>query len=181
MSVLVGGLGYRNLSDHSIGIMISDLLAERSWPTGMGVEDVSYNPIAVVQRMHDNPPGRMVIVAAISRPGREPGMVEAYRWDKALPSDALIQRAVTDAVTGVILLDNTLVVGEHFGGWPAEVAVVEVEPVLEEFGDELSPKVAQKFDAVCDLVVRLAMDRAEAEGLPMTPLGFGRGMLGASL
>ena len=177
LSVLVGGLGYRNLKDHSLGVMVSDLLAERAWPAGIGVEDVSYNPIALVQRMQDNLPGRCVIVAAISRPGRKPGTVEAYRWDRVLPAAELIQRAVTDAVTGVIFLDNTLVVGQYFGGWPVELAVVEVEPEVEEFGDELSPTLASCFKDVCDLVERLATDDNEARRLPVAPLGWGRGVV----
>ena len=84
------------------------------------MEDISYNPIAVVQRLEDEPPERRferaVVVGAVERGGPPPGTVTAYRWDGVLPGDEEIQRAVTEAVTGVIALDNTLVVTRHFGG-----------------------------------------------------------------
>ena len=60
-----------------------------------------------------------------------------------LPSDEEIQRAVTEAVTGVIALDNTLVVARHFGALPDEVVVVEVEPGVQEFGDTFSDAVGR--------------------------------------
>lgn len=174
LNVLIGGLGYRNLRDHSLGVAVSDRLAGRAWPAGVAVEDVSYNPIALVQRLQDDPPARAVLVAAVPRPGRRPGAVEAYRWDGALPDAERIQHAVAEAVTGVIFLDNTLVVGRHFGGLPAEVAVVEVEPEVEEFGDDLSSAVAGCFERVCELVGRLATDADAARRLPEAPLGGGR-------
>lgn len=171
---LVGGLGYRNLRDHSLGVVVSDRLAELEWPEGVLVEDVSYNPIAVVQRLQDQPVDRVLLVAAIERPGRAPGTIEAYRWDGALPDAERIQAAVAEAVTGVILLDNTLVVGRHFGGLPEEVLVVEVEPAIHEFGDDFSPAVAAAFDRVCELVTRLAKDQDAAPRLPESSLGGGR-------
>jgi hydrogenase maturation protease len=177
--VLVGGIGYRNLRDHSIGAGIADCLVARPWPGDVVVEDLSYNPIAVVQRLEEEPPGRRferaVVVAAVERDGRPPGTVTAYRWDGVLPGDEDVQRAVTEAVTGVIALDNTLVVARHFGALPDDVAVVEVEPVVHEFGETFSDVVADAFDAVCALVVILATDPAAVAGLPRAPLGGGVG------
>lgn len=174
MRVLVGGIGYRNLRDHSAGVEVTDRLARRAWPSEVLVEDLSYNPIAVVQRLGDEPPARpvqrVVLVSAVER-GRAPGTVTAYRWDERLPSAEAIQRAVADAVTGVIFLDNTVVVAGHFGAWPAEVLVVEVEPLAHEFGDGLSEPVAAAVDEVCRLVVRLATDARAAAALPRAPLG----------
>ena len=173
--VIVAGVGYRNLRDHSIGVEVVDRLAEQAWGDDVMVEDLSYNPIAVVQRLQDEAPERCftraVIVAAVERLGRPPGTVTAYRWDGVLPCDEEIQRAVTEAVTGVISLDNTLVVGRYFGGWPNDVAVVEVEPAVHEFGDVLSARVARVFDPVCALVARLARDASAAAQLRLAPLG----------
>ena len=90
----------------------------RDWPAGVRVEDISYNPIAVVQRLQDEPlRGRFelaIIVGALQRPGRSPGHVSVYRWDNVLPAPEEIHEAVTEAVTGIISLDNTLVVGAPF-------------------------------------------------------------------
>jgi hydrogenase maturation protease len=174
LRVIVAGVGYRNLRDHSIGVEVADRLEKFSWPGDVVVEDLSYNPIAVVQRLEDEPPEqrfrRAVVVGAVER-GRAPGTVTPYRWDGVLPVDDEIQRAVTEAVTGVIALDNTLVVTRHFGALPDEVLVVEVEPAVHEFGDTFSEIVGRQLDGVCELV-RLLATRADAvEQLPRAPLG----------
>ena len=54
MAVLIGGVGYRNLRDHSAGVKVTDALAAWAWPAGVIIEDLSYNPIAVVQRLEDD-------------------------------------------------------------------------------------------------------------------------------
>ena len=173
--VIVAGVGYRNLRDHSIGVEVADRLETRPWPADVVVEDLSYNPIAVGQRLEDEPVDRRferaVIVAAVEREGRAPGTVTAYRWDGVLPSDEEIQRAVTEAVTGVIALDNTLIVTRHFGALPDEVVVVEVEPAVHEFGETFSEIVGGVVDTVCELVTTLATDGGAIERLPRAPLG----------
>ena len=179
MRVLVGGVGYRNLRDHSVGVVVAECLAARAWPEDVVVEDISYNPIAVVQRLEDEPVDRpfdrMVVVAGVSRPGRAAGTFEVYRWDGVLPSAEAVQGAVAEAVTGVISVDNTLVVVRQFGGLPAEAIVVEVEPAsAEEFGEELSPAVAAIFDSLCERVTALALGQEASHRLPATPLGGGR-------
>ena len=174
MRVVVAGIGYRNLRDHSIGVAVVDRLEARPWVCHVVVEDLSYNPIAVVQRLEDEPPDRRferaVVVSAVER-GRTPGTVTAYRWDGVLPGDDEIQRAVTEAVTGVIALDNTLIVTRHFGALPGEVIVVEVEPAVHEFGEAFSDAVAVVFDSVCERVVGLATGTETAARLPRAPLG----------
>ncbi len=181
MRVLVAGVGYRNLRDHSVGVAVVDRLLERSWAGDVVVEDLSYNPIAVVQRLQDEPPGRrfgrVVVVAGVPR-GRRPATVAAYRWDGVLPGAEDVQRAVTEAVTGVIALDNTLIVARHFEALPDEVVVVEVEPAVQEFGETFSGDVAAVFDAVCETVAALATDAAAVARLPRAPLGSGAGSAG---
>ncbi len=173
--MIVAGIGYRNLRDHSVGVMVTDLLESRRWPEGVVVEDLSYGPIAVVQRLEDDPPerrpDRAVFVAAAVRGDRRPGTVTAYRWDAVLPSLELIQGAVCEAVTGVIALDNTLVVAQHFGALPEEVVVVEVEPDNHEAGETLGGVVGEAFEPLCALVTRLALDHSAAGRLPVGPLG----------
>lgn len=171
MGVLVGGLGYRNLRDHSAGIAVSDTLMERTFPAGVCVEDVSYNPVALVEHLKEEKFERAVIVAAVQRPGRVPGEVAAYRWDGKLPSDERIQAAVVDAVTGVIFLDNTLILARHFGGLPEQTAVVEIEPEVHEFGESFSDPVAAAFQTLCELVSTLAVDPQALLALPRAPLG----------
>ena len=176
--VLLAGVGYPDLRDYSVGPVMIERLAPHHWDGEVVVEDLSFNPIAVVQRLDDDPPerrfSRAIFVAGVSRaPWRQPGSVHSYRWDGILPDAEDIQRAVTEAVTGVILLDNTLVVCRHFAALPGQVIVVEVEPLLHEFGDGFSPEVAQGFETATELVIALAEDPARGDALPLRPLGGG--------
>lgn len=168
--VLIGGVGYRNLRDHSFGVVLVDALATREWPPDVCVEDISYNPIAVVQRLQDDSTDcrfhLAVIVGALRRPGRPPGTLSVYRWDNVLPSPEDIHEAVTEAVTGIISLDNTLVVARHFDALPPTVVVVELEPDAHEFGDSLTPAVAAALARARDIVTGLALEPATADRIP---------------
>ena len=177
---VIGGVGYRNLRDHSLGIVMSDELEALADPPTLLVEDLCYGPVAVAQWFLDEareaPITRAVFITAIAREdGRAPGTINAYRWDHALPSDEEIQRCVVDAVTGVILLDNTLIVVEWMKALPAECIVVEVEPLEHAFGDEMSPAVAQAYAEVRSIAWRVARDDDAARALPIRALGGGLG------
>lgn len=172
--VLIAGIGYRNLSDYSAGPLLCDTLALQTWPQQVVVEDLSYGPIAVAQRLDDEGPERrferLIVVSAVAR-GRRPGTLTAYRWDNRLPAADVIQSAVTEAVTGVISMDNTLIVCRHLGALPNEVVVVELQPLLEEFGDHVSPAVGEALRAAATLVRRVAGEPTAAATLPVAPLG----------
>lgn len=174
MRKLIGGVGYPDLSDHSLSWVVVDALAARELPTGIVVEDVSYNPVAVAQRLDAEPEpdrfGAVVFVSAVER-GRTPGTLAAYRWDRRLPPDEEIHRAVTDAVTGIIHLDNTLVVTRHLGALPDRVVVIEIEPLVEAFATPMSPAVADAVPRICDLAVACATDGGVFDGLPLRALG----------
>lgn len=156
---------------------MADQLASRRWPSHIVVEDISYNPIAVIQRLQDEPEmnrfDRVIVVGATPRDLRVPGTVTAYRWDGALPSEDVVQAAVAEAVTGVIALDNTLIIGRYFGGLPDDTVVIDVEPDVHEFGETLSPRLGERFVSLCELVARLALDETAAESLAVAPLGGG--------
>jgi len=173
--VIVGGVGYPDLCDYSIGIDVQERLSEWAAPPHVSVEDLSYNPIAVIQRLDDEPAGlrfgRAVVVSAVRRADRPTGTVSCYRWDGVLPSDEEIQRAVSDAVTGIIAVENTLVVARYFGSLPPEVVVIEVEPELHEFGASMSEPVKAVFDRICNLAMSFATDDDAVAALPVGSLG----------
>jgi hydrogenase maturation protease len=168
--VLIGGVGYRNLRDHSFGVVLVDSLARDEWPAGVSVEDLSYNPVAVVQRLQDEPKDDgfclAILIGAMQRSGRAPGTLSVYRWDNVLPGADDIHDAITEAVTGIISLDNTLVVARHFNALPPTVVVVELEPDAHEHGDSLTPAVAATLGRARDLVTLLARAPATAEQIP---------------
>jgi len=149
--VLIGGIGYRNLRDGSVGLHVIDQLVERA-SDHLEVEDVSYHPVGLSQNLEERPDyDRIVLVASVAR-GREPGTVSAYRWDGRLPDNEEIQARVSEAVTGVISLDNTLIVCGAFGGFPDDVRIVEVEPASEEWGEEFSPEVEERLTEIVETV-----------------------------
>ena len=151
MRVLVGGLGYRFLRDASVGPYVSDVLADEA-RNGIEIEDVSYHPVGLAQNLQERPPyDRLVLVSAVRR-GRPPGSVTSYRWDGVLPTTAEIQERVSEAVTGVVSLDNTLIVCGALGGMPVDVRVVEIEPADDGWGEGFSPEVEQRLPEVLEAV-----------------------------
>ena len=174
--VIVSGVGYPDLADYSIGITVIEQLATWSPPENVVVEDLSYNPIAVVQRFQDESGesafSRAVFVSAVTRPSRAAGTIKSYRWDGTLPGDEDIQRAVTDGVTGIIALSNTLVIARHFGALPEEVVIIEVEPQSNEFGAGLSLAVSGVFGRVCELMKTFAVDDEAVALLPVDSLDY---------
>lgn len=151
MRVLIGGVGYRYLRDGSVGPWVVDELSRRAGDC-IEVEDVSYHPVGLAQNLQERPDyDRLVLVGALAR-GREPGTITAYRWDGALPSRDEIQRRVAEAVTGVISLENTLIVCGALEGLPRDVRVVEVEPADEGWGDGFSEELQGRLPEVVEAV-----------------------------
>ena len=92
------------------------------------------------------------------RQSTEAARVRCYRWRRELPPVEEVQARVAEAVTGVIDLDNLLIVAHQFGALPEEVFVIEIQPVVTEFGLELSPAVAELLPEVCRLARRVALE-----------------------
>jgi len=148
--VLIGGVGYRFLRDESVGPWVSDHLAERAGD-GIEVEDVSYHPVGLSQNLQEREPYDRLVLVSSARRGRPPGTVAAYRWDRRLPSRDEIQERVSEAVTGVISLENTLIVCGALGGLPDDVRVIEVEPGAEGWGEGFSPELERRLEEIEEL------------------------------
>jgi len=158
MNVLIAGVGYQNLRDLSLGPTLVPVLRRIEWPPGVEIDDLSFGPIAVVQRFQDRPGyyDRIVFVSGVER-GREPGRVYCYRWRGTLLDDAQVQERVAEAVTGVISLDNLLIIAQRFGVLPRDVTIVEVEPEDTGWGLSFTPQVAAALDEVIATVRRAAL------------------------
>jgi hydrogenase maturation protease len=163
MRTLIAGVGYSNLSDLSAGPLVVAQLRQEGWPALVEVDDLSYGPIAVVHRFAEAAPPyrRLVLVGAADR-GRKAARVRCYRWEGVLPPADEVQARVAEAVTGVIDLDNLLVVAQQFGALPREVFVIEVQPVVTDFGLEPGPDVAALLPKVCRLARRVALEGSVA-------------------
>ena len=167
--ILIAGIGYHNLRDLSLGPIVIEKLAKLQWPENIEVEDLSYGPIAVIQNLEDRPPyDRMILIAGVQRDRetcpeqrRRVGKIYRYRWTGQLPDPEEIQKRVGEAVTGVISLNNLLIIAEYFKALPKEVIVFEVEAEDINSGWGFSQKVASAFDRVIDLVREEALNGVE--------------------
>ena len=166
---MIAGVGHPYLRDTSIGPVLVPRLKEMEWPDGIEIYDLHFGPIHVVQWLEEKPGyfGRVVFLSGVAR-GHKPGSVNVYRWDGALPGAEEIQQRICEAVTGIIGLDNLLIIGGHFGVWPDQVGVIEVEPLDEEFGAELSGPVEAAVPMVLGAVRRLALE--PLDDLHMAPI-----------
>ena len=145
--ILLAGVGYSHLSDLSFGPLLVERLQGMSWPEDVQIEDLSYGPIGVLMRLEDEPAhfDKAIFAGAVER-DRSPGTLNMYRW-KGGPSDLeQVQARVAEAVTGVIGLENLLVIMDHFGVLPAHTTVIELEPVDQEWGMEMSPVGARRLE-----------------------------------
>jgi hydrogenase maturation protease len=161
--VLISGIGYSNLSDMSFGRVLLAELERMRWPPHVRVEDLNFGPVMVYQWLEESPVkfDRAVFVHAAKR-GREPGTLETYRWHQQLPDAAEIQARIEEAVTGVISLENLLVICKHFGVLPPEVTIVEIEPESEGWGQEFSPAVAARVGEALEAVRNEALKNGGA-------------------
>lgn len=157
-NVFIGTVGYHNLGNHSIGPALLPRLHTLAWPEGVEVDELNWGPIAVVQKFQSLPVpyDRVILLAALERPERRIGDITVFSWRGKLPDEELIQRCVGDAVTGVISVENLLVIGEYFRIWPAEMIVVDVEPGPEQAGEELTAELKQAIPALLQTLQQLA-------------------------
>ena len=153
--ILVGGVGYTNLRGRSLGPVLIERLQAHSWPADVVVEDVSYGPIDVLFKLQAEPRGFRVgiFVGAVAR-GRSEGAIERSVWRSTDPSVDELQERISEAVTGVVSMENLLYILDHFGALPPQTVVIEVEPEAEEsWGPELSTSMLAALEQVEVLVL----------------------------
>ena len=156
--VFIGTVGYQILSNHSIGPILLPHLQKQDWPEGVSIDELNWGPIAVVQQFEalETPYDRVILLTAIERTHRQIGAISVFQWQGKLPDEKQIQACVGDAATGVISVENLLVIGEYFKIWPKEVFLVDVEPGPEQAGEHLTEEVAIKVPQVVQTIQQLA-------------------------
>ncbi|WP_270933185.1 hypothetical protein, partial [Falsiroseomonas oryzae] len=75
---------------------------------------------------------RVVLVGAAAI-CRRPGAVAAWRWRGGTLPPVAMQDRIYEAVTGVVDLENTLMIGTQFGIWPEPVWSVEADLPADTF------------------------------------------------
>lgn len=150
--VLVGGVGYTNLRDLSLGPLLVERLRRTAWPEGIDIEDLSAGAIHEVHVLQSRMPYDAAILIAGVRRGGLPGTVRSYRWEHPARTTDEIQERVSEALVGIIGLDTLLTVLDHFRALPDDTRILEVEPRDEEWGPDLSPAVDRAASDVERLV-----------------------------
>ena len=156
----VGTVGYHILGNHSIGPMLLPRLQKMVSLPHIKVDELNWGPVAVVQQFQaeKEPFQRVILLCAIERPGRNIGDITIFQWKGGLPDEQQIQACVGDAATGVISVENLLVIGEYFKIWQEEVFLVDVEPGEEIAGEQLTAEVENKIPEILQTVYTLAVD-----------------------
>lgn len=167
----IGTVGYHNLSNHSIGSALLPQLQKMQWADGVEVDELNWGPIAVVQKFQALPTAydRVILLAAIERPYRNIGDITVYKWMGGLPDEEMIQRCVGDAVTGVISVENLLIIGEYYKIWASETFVVDVEPGPEQAGEHFTEEMQQAIPEVI-LTLQQLSDAGGTEMIKFKPL-----------
>lgn len=148
--VLVGGVGYRNLSDLSAGPLLIDALGDLG--AGVEVEDLSYGPIDVLFKLQARERYDALVVVGAADRGDPPGTVRHGPWgERPIDAEAL-QGRIAEAVTGVISHENLLYILDHFGVLPARTVLIEIEPEERTFGERPSPAVARAIARATEIV-----------------------------
>jgi len=112
------------------------------------VENMTWSPIHIVQQFQDadfEMPDRLVLIGASAAP-RAPGKVRAFRWTGGNLPDTVIQERIYEAVTGIVDIENTLQIGEHFKVWPAECFSIEADIPPDAFGHMVMAETKGKAD-----------------------------------
>ena len=158
--ILIGTVGYHNLSNHSIGPALLPQLQKMNWPPGVEVDELNWGPIAIVQKFQSlaTPYDRVILLSALERTHRKIGEINVFKWEGSLPDEEMVQRCIGDAVTGVISVENLLIIGEHFKIWAKETFLVDVEPGPERAGEEFTEEMHQAIPELVKTLQNLSVD-----------------------
>ncbi len=149
---LVGGLGMPGLRDLDFGRQVVRYLKDLEWPDGVVVEELSCAAHLALHEVQELRPAKVVLVGTAARGVQPPGSVRRYRLDGAPPPPEAVHEGLSASVTGMADLDHTLDVVRHWGGFPSDTVVIEVEPADCSFGPGFSEEVGDSIEQVLAVV-----------------------------
>jgi hydrogenase maturation protease len=129
-----------------------DRLEQEPWPHGVEIEDLSYGPVSVMQSLDERGVYDRIIIVAGVRRNRQPGVVYCSRWGHPLSDPEEVQARIAEALTGVISLENLLIIATYFGKLPRDIIVIEVEPADDGWGEGLSIEVESAVPKVIETI-----------------------------
>ena len=128
--IALGLVGYYQfIRGYPLGPELKEGLDRVSWSDQqVDIKEMNWGPIAIVQEFQASSItyDRIILIAAVER-GRKNGTIMCRNWTGGELDVMAVQDRIFEAVTGIISVDNLLVIGEHFEIWPKELIVIEVE------------------------------------------------------
>lgn len=167
LDCLIGIVGYSPVLDaFPLGPRLMKGLEDRLLGQGrIAVENMTWGPIHIVQHFQDENgprPRRLILIGAAPRTTR-PGDVKGWRWAGGKIAEQALQERIYEAVTGIVDINNTLAIGEHFGIWPPEVFAIEIDMPAATFGDMVIAE-SEGLRGDAELTVSLGFSPATAIG-----------------
>jgi len=161
MRILIGGVGYAWQGDLAFGLTVFEALQRLQWPAAVEIADLSHNPIAVFQQIRAQRYAQIILIGAVRR-GRMPGGLYVYRPTDPLPLPDEIQERIVESGSGIISLDNIVIISRFYGALPTDTQIVEIEPIDDLWGAGLSPQARAALDDALALI-RGSLVAASAE------------------
>ena len=137
-ATLIGIVGYSAILDsYPLGPpLMTGLESALADAENVTIENFTWSPVHIVQRFENDEmpkPERLVLIG-LSATTVSPGNVQACQWRGGKASELTVQERVYEAVTGIVDLENTLMIGEYFKAWPSECFTVEADMQANTFG-----------------------------------------------
>ena len=149
---LVGGLGMPGLRDLDFGRQVVGYLRELRWPEGVVVEDLSCSAHLALDRLRELRPAMVILMATAARGVDPPGTLRRYRLDLTPPPPERVHDGLVETLGGTTDLDHTLAVVRHWGGFPVDTIVIEVEPSDCSFGPGFSEELGECIEPILAMV-----------------------------
>ena len=133
----IGLVGYYQfVRGYPIGPTLKERIDVADWSDEVEIKEMNWGPIAIVQEFQAEKVNydRFILITAVDR-GLPAGTVTCRRWIGGEIDVLDVQDRVFEAVTGIISMDNLLVIGQHFDIWPEEVITIEAQLVNTAMGD----------------------------------------------
>lgn len=151
--VLVAALGHAWLRDQAFGLQVLRELRTRNLPPHVELADWSFGTITAFQKLAARSYGRAIFVSGTPRDDRPPGTFARWVPHPTLPDADEIHGRIGDCVMGAVSVDNLLIIARFYRVLPDDVVLVEIEPVDDTWGSELSPAVARSLDLAVNTVL----------------------------
>lgn len=137
-TVMVGIVGYSAVVEsYPLGPKLLEELEEIFGDDpNVLLENFTWSPVHIVQRLQGGEmtrPDRIVLVG-LAAGSIKPGTVTVHRWIGGTQPEVKVQERIYEAVTGIVDLENTLMIGSYFKVWPDECLTVEADLAPDTFG-----------------------------------------------